>query len=88
VLVEYNTKEGSYQPLPEGRERDPRKVPKTTVPEPKETAMNAIASSLYRDLTCAAAAVLISLVIGASFVQSTATAPATATAVTLAARQA
>jgi hypothetical protein len=50
--------------------------------------MNAIASSLYRDLTCAAAAVLISLVIGASFVQSTATAPATATAVTLAARQA
>jgi hypothetical protein len=37
--------------------------------------MNAIVSSLYRDLTCAAAALLISLVIGASFVQSTATAP-------------
>jgi hypothetical protein len=42
--------------------------------------MNAIVSSLYRDLTCAAAALLISMVIGASFVQSTATATATATA--------
>jgi len=37
--------------------------------------MNAIVSSFYRDLTCAAAALLISMVIGASFVQSTATAP-------------
>jgi hypothetical protein len=37
--------------------------------------MNAFVSNLYRDLTCAAAAVLISMVIGASFVQSTATAP-------------
>ena len=37
--------------------------------------MNAIVSTLYRDLTCAAAAVLISTVIGASFVHSTATAP-------------
>ena len=42
--------------------------------------MNAIASSLYRDLTCAAAAVLLSMVIGASFVQSTATAPGAAPA--------
>ena len=42
--------------------------------------MNAIVSSLYRDLTCAAAAVLISMVIGASFVHSTATAPGTASA--------
>jgi hypothetical protein len=41
----------------------------------EDTDMNAIVSSLYRDLTCAAAALLISLVIGASFVQSTATAP-------------
>jgi hypothetical protein len=40
--------------------------------------MNAIVASLYRDLTCAAAAVLISMVIGASFVQSTATAPGAA----------
>jgi len=38
--------------------------------------MNAIVSSLSRDLTCAAAALLISMVIGASFVQSTAAAPA------------
>ena len=37
--------------------------------------MNAIISSLYRDLTCAAAALLISVVIGASFVQSTALPP-------------
>ncbi|HYX73099.1 MAG TPA: hypothetical protein VE819_00250 [Steroidobacteraceae bacterium] len=38
--------------------------------------MNAIVSSLYRDLTCAAAALLISVLIGASFVHSTAAAPA------------
>jgi len=51
--------------------------------------MNAIISSLYRDLTCAAAALLISVVIGASFVQSTATAPGGHEAVTtMAARQA
>ena len=43
--------------------------------------MNAIVSSLYRNLTCAAAALVISLVIGASFVQSTATASATHAAV-------
>jgi len=42
--------------------------------------MNAIISSLYRDLTCAAAALLISMVVGASFVHSTATAPGTASA--------
>jgi len=41
--------------------------------------MNAFASTLYRDLTCAAAAVLISLVVGMSFVQSTAAAPGTHT---------
>ena len=41
--------------------------------------MNAFVSALYRDLTCAAAAVLISMVIGMSFVQSTATAPAAST---------
>ncbi len=37
--------------------------------------MNAFISTLYRDLTCAVAALLISAVVGASFVQSTATAP-------------
>ena len=37
--------------------------------------MNAFVSTLYRDLACAAAALLISWVIGASFVHSTATAP-------------
>ena len=41
--------------------------------------MNTFATNLYRDVTCAAAAVLISLVIGMSFVQSTATAPASQT---------
>jgi hypothetical protein len=39
--------------------------------------MNAIVATLYRDLTCAAAALVISFVVGASFVQSTATAPGT-----------
>jgi hypothetical protein len=38
--------------------------------------MNAIVATLYRDLTCAAAALLISVIVGASFVQSTAAAPA------------
>ena len=42
--------------------------------------MNAIVSSLYRNLTCAAAALVISLVIGASFVLSTATYAAVPTA--------
>jgi hypothetical protein len=37
--------------------------------------MNAYVSAVYRDLTCAAAALLISVIVGASFVQSTATAP-------------
>ncbi|HTL19221.1 MAG TPA: hypothetical protein VL220_00750 [Steroidobacteraceae bacterium] len=38
--------------------------------------MNAFVSSFSRDLSCAAAALLISVLIGASFVQSTAAAPA------------
>ena len=38
--------------------------------------MNAIVATLFRDLTCAAAALVISIVVGASFVQSTAAAPA------------
>jgi hypothetical protein len=38
--------------------------------------MNAFISALYRDLTCAAAAFLITVVMGASFVKSTAAAPA------------
>jgi len=67
VLVEYNTNEGSQTGC---RER-----PGNRQRTPKETDMNAIISNLYRDLTCAAAAVLISLGLGASFVQSTATAP-------------
>ena len=37
--------------------------------------MNSFASTLYRDLTCAAAAALITLVIGLSFVASTSVAP-------------
>jgi hypothetical protein len=37
--------------------------------------MNAFVSSLSRDLTCAAAALLISLVASMSFLHSTATAP-------------
>jgi hypothetical protein len=37
--------------------------------------MNSFASTLYRDLTCAAAAALITVVIGLSFVASTSVAP-------------
>ncbi len=44
--------------------------------------MNAIVSSLYRDLTCATAALLISVVIGASFMQATASVPGQAPAPT------
>ena len=50
--------------------------------------MNAIIATLLRDLTCAAAAVLISIVVSTSFVQSTATAPGSHAAVAMAARQA
>ena len=49
--------------------------------------MNAYASVLYRDLTCAAAAVLISLVMAMSFVQSTTT-PAGMQTVTITAARA
>jgi hypothetical protein len=55
-----------------------------TDPNLKEIDMNAIVSSFYRDLTCAAAALLISVVIGASFVHSTAIAPGTYAAVSAA----
>jgi hypothetical protein len=45
--------------------------------------MSAFISALHRDLTCGAAALLITVVMGASFVHSTAAAPAVfATAVT------
>ena len=37
--------------------------------------MNALVSQFYRDVTCAAAAVLITLVLSVSFVQSTSAAP-------------
>jgi hypothetical protein len=37
--------------------------------------MNTFVTALYRDITCAAAAAVITLVIGMSFVQSTAVAP-------------
>ena len=39
--------------------------------------MNAFAFTMFRHLTCIAAAVLISVVMGLSFVQSTATVPGT-----------
>jgi opacity protein-like surface antigen len=37
--------------------------------------MNTFLSTLYRDLTCGAAAILITLVLAAAFVQSTSVAP-------------
>ena len=42
--------------------------------------MNTLASTLYRDLTCGIAAVLITLVLSMTFVQSTAVAPGAHTA--------
>jgi len=39
--------------------------------------MNSLVNTLYRDLTCAAAAALISLVVAMSFVQSTSVARTT-----------
>jgi hypothetical protein len=39
--------------------------------------MNAYLSALYRDATCAAAALVITLIVGASFVVSTSVAPGT-----------
>ena len=41
-----------------------------------------LVSSFYRDVTCAAAAVLITLVLGLGFVQSTSAAPFHVTAAT------
>ena len=56
--------------------RDVNENLKTTVNTPlKEMTMNAYLSTLYRDLSCAAAAALISLIVGTSFVHSTAVAP-------------
>jgi hypothetical protein len=50
--------------------------------------MNALVSNFYRDVTCAAAAVLITLVFGLSFVQSTSAAPFQTHATATQARQA
>ena len=50
--------------------------------------MNAIVTTLLRDLTCAAAALVISIVVGASFVQSTAPAPGSQAALAVVAQQA
>jgi hypothetical protein len=63
--------EGSQNRLPRETQTDA----KSPEQHQKEIAMNAFVSTLYRDLTCAAAALLISVIVGASFVQSTANAP-------------
>jgi len=39
--------------------------------------MNAYLSALYRDVACAAAALVITLIVGASFVESTSVVPGT-----------
>jgi hypothetical protein len=41
----------------------------------QETTMTTFAATLYRDVTCAAAAILITFMVSASFVQSTSAAP-------------
>jgi hypothetical protein len=67
-------------PRNQTRETASRTTPKGPDPA-KELAMNPIITTLFRDLTCAVAALVISIVVGASFVQSTATAPGTPAAV-------
>jgi len=66
--------EGSQNRLPNGTETERPATSRNS--SKKEIPMNAFVSILYRDLSCATAALLISVIVGASFVQSTATAPA------------
>ena len=61
---------------------DPRETDPTTEP-PQEMTMNTFVSTLYRDLTCAAAAALISVIAAMSFVQSTAVARGVAASTTV-----
>jgi hypothetical protein len=68
VLVEYNTKEGSL--CQETGSRTRQDLNQTA----KETTMNAFATA-YRNLTCAAAAVVICTVCSMAFVESTAVVP-------------
>jgi hypothetical protein len=49
--------------------------------------MNAYLSAIYRDVTCAAVALVITLIVGASFVESTAVAPGAQTSVSAPASQ-
>jgi hypothetical protein len=50
--------------------------------------MTTFVSTVYRDLTCAAAAAVITMIFAASFVQSTSVPPGTASATQTAAGQA
>jgi hypothetical protein len=80
VLVVYNTKEGVLPQIEqEARARDEEltdeTIEETELTLHKETTMNAL-NVLYRDTTAAAAAIVITLVVSLSFVQSTAKAPA------------
>jgi hypothetical protein len=60
-------------PSPPSRRSAPEaKQPKHIVKEP---IMNTFVSALYREVTCGAAAILITLVLGAAFVRSTSVAP-------------
>jgi hypothetical protein len=68
MLVEYNTKEGLLAEA--GR---PEETDQTT--EVKEIRIMNALNVLYRDLTCAAASLAITIVLGLSFVQSTAVTP-------------
>ncbi|HXW74421.1 MAG TPA: hypothetical protein VEK10_06370 [Steroidobacteraceae bacterium] len=47
--------------------------------------MNSFIAMAYRDLTCAAAALLITLIVGASFVESTSAAPGVGASTTVSA---
>jgi hypothetical protein len=49
--------------------------------------VNAYLSTLYRDVTCAAAALVITLIVGATFVESTSVVPGAYASTTAAAGQ-
>jgi hypothetical protein len=58
-----------------------RKVKKPDNPTAlRRLTMNAFVSALYRDLACAAASALITLIVAVSFVQSTSVPPGAAAA--------
>jgi hypothetical protein len=76
VLVKYNTNEAAHpRRLQEETQETDLNLNLNLNLNLKEKTMNAFVSTLSRDLACAAAAAAITVVLAASFVQSTSTPP-------------